>query len=861
MKLLRLEIQNFGALRDFRLDLSDGLNTLCRENGWGKSTLAVFLKAMLYGLPATRKADLDLNERRKYAPWGGGVYGGSLEFSGAKGRFRVERVFGTKEAKDEFRLFDLDTNSPSDAYGPDLGVQLFGIDADGFERSAYLSERSLDTKTENATVRAKLTGLIENPDDIGCYDEAQALIDRRRKYYEVKGGRGYLSDLDTELRDRTRRLEELREKQTEQAAAAASLRAAEEAAAAAEDALNRFHCAQLEAEKQASLRTQAAAMQTGLLQKERRRKELRQAFGGAVPTDEALRANRDLLTEYRSDQRALQAAALTEDEQRRLDALSRQFPKRIPAAADFDRAEELERELRDTNARLAGLSGQGATPEIRRLRQLGLPTEATLEQAEHALDRAEQLALAERAPHVTVTPRRRIPLWVPLSVLFCGVLLGVLALIPGLLPAPIPFGIAGGVLLLAALAALAHFLPGGPAKTAQRAEPRETSEAVLAPVYALLSRYGVHRAGGNVRDELVRLSVLCGQARAYDAGQKQADRQRAELTAKRDAAKSGLDGFFTAFGLPAPQDDPARALARLRSDADTLSALRRRADTLAARREVLNRKLNDEKTALQRFFAGLTVARAGNAPEDCQAQMEQLCMENRQLTIDLAALRQEADVFRRTHRAALEAPEKPVGSDAALRTALDAARQKAQTLRADWNRLADQTAEIPDLVTRIDCLRAESTAAHANFETLHRTADFLRTAKETLGTRYLGGMQAAFERNLQRLDASSGLHAVIDPQLSVSVRDGSMTRDLATASRGTRDLLNFSARLALTEVLSAGSEQPFLLLDDPFVNLDEVHLRAALAYLRALGREKQILYLVCHQSRATASGEERKRRS
>ena len=33
MKLLRLEIQNFGALRDFRLDLSDGLNTLCRENG------------------------------------------------------------------------------------------------------------------------------------------------------------------------------------------------------------------------------------------------------------------------------------------------------------------------------------------------------------------------------------------------------------------------------------------------------------------------------------------------------------------------------------------------------------------------------------------------------------------------------------------------------------------------------------------------------------------------------------------------------------------------------------------------------------------------------------------------------------
>ena len=146
MKLLRLEIQNFGKFSGYTQDLTGGLNTLCEENGWGKSTLAVFIKAMLYGLPATRKTDLDLNERRKYAPWNGGTFGGSLTFESAKGRFRIERVFGIKEAQDEFRLYDLKTNKPSDAYGSDVGIELFGIDADGFERSAYLSERSLDTK-------------------------------------------------------------------------------------------------------------------------------------------------------------------------------------------------------------------------------------------------------------------------------------------------------------------------------------------------------------------------------------------------------------------------------------------------------------------------------------------------------------------------------------------------------------------------------------------------------------------------------------------------------------------------------------------------------------------------------------------
>ena len=54
----------------------------------------------------------------------------------------------------------------------------------------------------------------------------------------------------------------------------------------------------------------------------------------------------------------------------------------------------------------------------------------------------------------------------------------------------------------------------------------------------------------------------------------------------------------------------------------------------------------------------------------------------------------------------------------------------------------------------------------------------------------------------------------------------------------------------MTEVLSAEGEKPFLLLDDPFVNFDAPHLEAALAYLRELGKEMQILYLVCHGSRA-----------
>ena len=162
MKLLRLHIENFGTLRNFELSLSDGINVLYQKNGWGKSTLAVFIKAMLYGLPATSRRSLDENERKKYAPWQGGAYGGSLEFTCARGSFRIERFFGAKENADTFALYDLVTNKPSTAFSAALGEELFGIDADGFERSTYLSQRALDTGKENNSISAKLSSSVSS---------------------------------------------------------------------------------------------------------------------------------------------------------------------------------------------------------------------------------------------------------------------------------------------------------------------------------------------------------------------------------------------------------------------------------------------------------------------------------------------------------------------------------------------------------------------------------------------------------------------------------------------------------------------------------------------------------------------------
>lgn len=68
-------------------------------------------------------------------------------------------------------------------------------------------------------------------------------------------------------------------------------------------------------------------------------------------------------------------------------------------------------------------------------------------------------------------------------------------------------------------------------------------------------------------------------------------------------------------------------------------------------------------------------------------------------------------------------------------------------------------------------------------------------------------------------------------------------------STGSCDLIDFCMRLALVDTLFE-SEQPFLILDDPFVNLDAERMDKALELLNVMAASKQIVYFVCHPIRA-----------
>ena len=66
MKLISCHISGYGSLRDKDIKFDGGLTQICEPNGYGKTTLASFIKAMFYGLPSYRAGSEEKSERAHY---------------------------------------------------------------------------------------------------------------------------------------------------------------------------------------------------------------------------------------------------------------------------------------------------------------------------------------------------------------------------------------------------------------------------------------------------------------------------------------------------------------------------------------------------------------------------------------------------------------------------------------------------------------------------------------------------------------------------------------------------------------------------------------------------------------------------
>ena len=209
MKLIQLHVENFGGLHDFDYEFSDGVNILLQDNGWGKTTMAAFLKAMLYGFDTRRSKDITENERRRYLPWQGGKYGGSLDFEANGVNYRVFRTFGETPRFDTTKIVNMDTRTTARIDPEKIGETLFGLDVNAFQRSVFINQNGLAIDGASSSIHTRLNSLVSQANDLAAYDGAITDLTQQIKVYEKTGARGKLGDIAREIAAKERERDRL----------------------------------------------------------------------------------------------------------------------------------------------------------------------------------------------------------------------------------------------------------------------------------------------------------------------------------------------------------------------------------------------------------------------------------------------------------------------------------------------------------------------------------------------------------------------------------------------------------------------------------------------------------------------------
>ena len=180
--------------------------------------------------------------------------------------------------------------------------------------------------------------------------------------------------------------------------------------------------------------------------------------------------------------------------------------------------------------------------------------------------------------------------------------------------------------------------------------------------------------------------------------------------------------------------------------------------------------------------------------------------------------------------------------------ALNEKNQVLSQLKSAIRNLQNETDSLPELEDeklRLEQLKIQYTT---NSAILDKTVEFLTNARESLSMNYLGGVKEHFVEYMKQLSEETGDTLFLNQDLEVTLERRGIARELAFFSAGYSDIVMLCMRFALVDALFPETK-PFIILDDPFINLDDSNTKKALELLKKLGKDRQIVYLVCNSSR------------
>ena len=225
MTIDRLDIVSFGKFKNKTIELNTGLNIISGANESGKSTVAAFIYAMLYGFGDNRGKSISFRER--YRPWDGGECEGSLTLTLENGKkYTIYRKAGATKKYDVTSVYDALTGAKVDI----LPESLADTDAETFSKTLFIKQNGSVFSGATKELSTRLSNLASGGDEEYNIKKALETLHNMKREISSSRGSGELSDIYKQIESLNLKEEKLRSIQNEIAFTESELNRAEKEA-------------------------------------------------------------------------------------------------------------------------------------------------------------------------------------------------------------------------------------------------------------------------------------------------------------------------------------------------------------------------------------------------------------------------------------------------------------------------------------------------------------------------------------------------------------------------------------------------------------------------------------------------------
>lgn len=844
MKLLKCHIVGFGNWKNKTIDFQDGLTSVCEKNGFGKSSLASFIRAMFYGLERVTKAN---NERKRALPFDGSPCGGSLDFEWEGNQYSIERSFIGKTPKDD-TLICYKNGIETKELGEIPGNVVFGLDLDSFNRTIFISPTDLGISSSE-TLNAKMSHFVEGSSD-GCDFSSvkESLEELKKKYKPQKNAetKGLLAIEANKIND-------LEMQETNFSNMKAAMPAKYEKL---QELDKNISINQEKTKKAVSHNALIKSWENYDREKEKideKEKEIRQLkekypLGMISLTEET--SMKGLLEQYKLDGNTYANLKLSLAEKNEYDNLKLRFEEDVPTPSFLNELQELV---------LAYSNEKSKEPLKLSLEESSLirlfdGRKVNLESLEKRMVTYRSLKKEyDKEPDQISVPieQKKISLKTPLILgLSLFILFSIVAILLGVFIHP-------GCYSLFALSAVSLLIPvvyyfnekkKRAAMPTSENQPnlrkKEMGENLTELKINLSSTFKSFAVDENELEGSFALfkakytSYLKTLQHEKDLNQTNEQNRLSYL-----AKEKTLQEYFSHYHYKG--NDYANLLMNLSSDAKKYLSYVQKEKQIEEQRKELENKIHEEgekiKELVQKYNMGDPNSYLNQLPIDRNA------LQNKEK--ELTKQKEDLALFKEKEHLT-ERPSSLEGIDLnTLSKELEKAINDRQTLSSQIEEDERNISSLEDEVSSLSEEKDNLAKLKKDYEIVSKTLKALTDAEESLKRRYISPVENQFKKYSQSLENALGEEIEMDTDFNVSfIRDGKRS-GAEYLSSGEMTLCALAYRLAITDNIFEGKEKPFLILDDIFADLDVIHINMAKKFMENLSQNEQILYFTCHPSR------------